>query len=472
MSAPLRPFRLLRWFSVVSFAAITAFSALSGIVVSRFVADTVLDRDAQLTAGFIQATAEAEARHHGLDSMFSAGRLDDGAGMSDPAEGPSTRNARVHAEFYAHLARLPDVVLAVAYAPDGRVLWSNRSELVDAHLTDNDSLRTAVREKRAVTRSFSATSVSAQRRHAFLDASEPYFVETYVPLLDGEGRVAAVVEIYKEPRSLHDAIVSGRALVWTSTLAGAVFLYLALYWLVRRAERVMREQQRRIVETENLVLVGEMTAAVAHGIRNPLAAMRSSAELAFDSQGTYLRKNLGDIIVQIDRLGRWVSDMVVLSTSLNSLSRESVDLREVLAESCRTFAEQCERVGIRIEHRTGGEGELPLVAGNRTIILHVLHSVLSNAVEAMPRGGVLSTACDALDGGRKVRLSVEDSGPGMSAEQLRLLEPLHSTKRNGLGVGLSLSRRIMYRLGGRLALITGSGRGLRVELLFMGEGAK
>jgi signal transduction histidine kinase len=94
----------------------------------------------------------------------------------------------------------------------------------------------------------------------------------------------------------------------------------------------------------------------------------------------------------------------------------------------------------------------------------VFGSLVANAVEAMPRGGRLEIRGAQRDQ-RFVKVEIRDTGVGMSGEQLsRALKPFHTTKSQGLGVGLPLARRIVERMGGRIRLASRLGEGTTVEL--------
>ena len=102
------------------------------------------------------------------------------------------------------------------------------------------------------------------------------FVELYIPLREtSTGPVIGVVELYRIPFALARAIDAGTVLTWMISLGIGLFLYGVLFWIVRRADRLIRSQQERLIESETLGALGEMASAVAHGIRNPLASIRS-----------------------------------------------------------------------------------------------------------------------------------------------------------------------------------------------------
>jgi len=87
----------------------------------------------------------------------------------------------------------------------------------------------------------------------FVREPHKFFVEYYIPLITQSGKVAAVVEIYKEPGDLEQTIQRGNILVWSCSVIGAILIYIALFGIVRRADTILKEQRRRLVEAEALV---------------------------------------------------------------------------------------------------------------------------------------------------------------------------------------------------------------------------
>jgi signal transduction histidine kinase len=109
--------------------------------------------------------------------------------------------------------------------------------------------------------------------------------------------------------------------------------------------------------------------------------------------------------------------------------------------------------------------DLPMAVGDPLLLGRVVHSVLANAVEAVQDGGRIEVAGRAMGGGQRVELTIRDSGPGMTAEQLkRVFTPFYTTKPTGLGLGLALGKRIVERFGGGIAIDSGPGRGTAVSL--------
>jgi two-component system, NtrC family, sensor histidine kinase HydH len=213
---------------------------------------------------------------------------------------------------------------------------------------------------------------------------------------------------------------------------------------------------------------------VAHGIRNPLAVIRSSAELILDSaRGGPMQppaqaldaataEAARDIVEQSDRLGAWVRDL--LSYTRPSDSRPQALALAPLVSSClQDMAREFDRR--RVQARASVAEALPLVRGDALAVGQVLRSVLANALDAVPDGGQVTVRAEVDAEGRHLTLTVHDNGPGMTPEQhARAGKPFFTTKAHGMGVGLALARRVLERSGGFLRIDSEPGRGTAVAI--------
>lgn len=460
-----QPFDLLRWFSIVSFIAVFAFSIAFAVMLSHFLKGEVLQRDAILTSQFVHSVAQAQVRQAHMDEHLTLGQILDE--RVDPAKlgVPQHVAEEARAQFYDHLRVLPDVLLATIFARDRTILWSSNPKLVGHVNKGNDQLEDAFDAHVMVSTEYDADEEGKKEEQRFVLEPHKFFVEDYMPLFGPDGKVIAVVEIYKEPQDLERTIHRGNVLVWSCTALGAVFLYLALFGIIRRADAMLNEQKRRLIETEALCVIGEMSAAVAHGIRNPLASIRSSAELALDGDLDSTRKNATDIISQVDRLGKWVRDLLVFSRPVSG-DNQAIDLSPLVDECLLNFTTQLKNGRVSSEFLRP-DTALPPVVGNRSLATQALASIISNAIEAMPEGGSLRLELQPSLLHRRVNLVVTDSGQGMSPTQMELaFKPFYTTKRKGLGLGMALVKRIMERFDGTITLHSREGAGTQVTLSF------
>jgi two-component system, NtrC family, sensor histidine kinase HydH len=458
-----RRFKLLRWTSILGLLAIIVVSIPFAAILSHFMKREILDHDATLTSQFIVSIAETQSKQANMGSKVTLGQiLDERADLAKLGIDAQTAGA-VRRQFFDHLQFLPELLLADVVARDRTIIWSTNQSVIGNLAQSNDELEKAFTSRvRASTGYVGRSHVEEQW---FLREPEKLYVENYVPLYDARGEVAAVTKIYKEPGGLLRSIDRGNILVWACTAFGAVFLYFALFWIMRRADIILDAQQQRLVETEALCVIGEMSAAVAHGIRNPLASIRSSAELALDGDLESTRKNATDIIFQIDRLGKWVRELLAFSRPLSG-ENGKIDLVSLVHECLPHFSTQLDKFRVSCEFVQPPAG-VPPVLGERALATQAVASVIANAIEAMPDGGSLRLEFQMETLLRRVVLVVTDAGPGMSANELDLVfKPYFTTKRDGLGLGMALTKRIMERFGGAISLNSRKGEGTQVSLSF------
>lgn len=225
--------------------------------------------------------------------------------------------------------------------------------------------------------------------------------------------------------------------------------------------------QRELVTAERFAMIGEMSAYVAHNIRNPLASIRATAQTEMDGLAAAdpARAGLADIVRATDRLGGWVGDL------LRFASPVALDCRP---ESLNALVERClELTDARRAARTLAvdralAADLPVVQLDRNKIEQVVSAVLSNAFEASPEGATVwvSTRVDrGAEEAATAVVRVADQGPGIPPERRRSVFALFGTnKRGGTGLGLSLSYKIVAAHHGTIVLGDREGGGTTVEV--------
>ena len=443
----LRPFGLLRWFSVLSLLSIGLACILSPYLLSRFLTQHMLHRDAVLTQEFVQRVADIE-----FDKTRAAGQT------------PSIRDANMQG-LLDHFAGVPDTLRTNIYAPDQTLVWSSEKILIGKRFDDNPELVKALSGEIEFEMGETSKQQHPKHEHMFLSDRPVSFVEMYLPIRDNK-RVIAVAEIYRLPHALFDTIERGRWLIWINGIFTGVFLYFVLFWIVRRSDATIRSQQSRLIESETLSAVGEMSAAVAHGIRNPLASIRSSAELCLDDQSSpQVRESVSDIVAQVDRKEKWVRDLLNYAQP-ESRNAEQVKLDTLIWRVCDDFARDFEKQFV--VSKLSLPDDLPLVAGDRVAFEQVFFNVLTNAMQAMPKGGEVTIRARMPLPGAPVVIVISDTGVGISeAHKAKLFVPFQTTKAKGMGLGLALVRRILHRFGGEVQIRSAPGTGTQVELSFL-----
>ncbi|KOY00489.1 ATP-binding protein [Pseudomonas nunensis] len=455
-------FNLLRWFSLASFFIIGAVALGLGYISTRFVVTESIERDALLTAQFIQAIGDAEIRHASISTSRTMGEMLDPRHDNAYTDVDPGARAAARIEFLDHVEHLPDILLATVFALDRTVIWSTNPAMIGMRFEDDEELDESFEMKVPVSSSYH--KIDEERPEQML-LREPQllFIENYIPMFNADkSKVIAMVEIYKEPADLVERIERGFKSIWIATLLGGAAIYLALFWIVRRAAKLLQSQQKQLISNETFVALGEMSSAVAHSLRNPLATIRSSAELAQEIASQGAQKNIGDIINQVDRMSRWVRELLVSLRPMSDDS-ESVDLVLSIDDTLSAFEPLIKRSNVEVRFTPHS---FPPVVSQPVLLTQILNSLFANALEAMPKGGVLSVDIETPKPGQ-LSMILTDTGKGMTKQQQQMVfKPFFTTKQGGLGVGLALVKRIMERFQGSVELTSQEQEGTRVCLTF------
>jgi signal transduction histidine kinase len=437
-----RGFNLVRWFVLVSLVCVVVSGAGTAALLDRFLTERMLSHDAELTADFLQGVVDSERRWNWFGDGSPGGE-----------------------DFFELVARLPGVVRANVFGRDGTLLWSTNPDLIGQRFEANPALDRALRGRTSVE---AGTEPKAEHLALDRDVGGRRFTEAYLPVRDEARRaVIGVVEIYRLPDTLFQAIDEGVQRVWLAAGGGMALLYLALFGIARRAHRLILRQHQRLVEAEALSAIGAVASAVAHGIRNPLASIRSSAELGQVEDAEGVERCFADIQREADRVERWVRDLLA-QTRGEAVVPAAVDVNLVLAESARTLTSSAARQGVAIATERGG---VPRALADAGALGQAFDNLIANAIEAMPEGGRLLLSTRAAPDGHQVEIAIADTGPGLPKEVLHGDALFFSSKPRGSGLGLMLTRRILERHGGSLALESGPGGTRAVIRLPVAEGA-
>ncbi|MFN8544414.1 MAG: ATP-binding protein [Candidatus Binatia bacterium] len=210
--------------------------------------------------------------------------------------------------------------------------------------------------------------------------------------------------------------------------------------------------------------LGEIAANVAHEVRTPLSVLKTSAQLLARQHlpPAEQRRLAANVAAEVDRLNGVVTSLVDLARPTRARYR-SESLAAIVEKAVLFFAPQAVRLGVEIE-QAARDGSLR-VYGNADQLHQVLLNVIHNALQAMAGPGRLGIGCHR-DGTWGV-VEVTDTGPGFSPDALaKAFSPFCSTKPDGAGLGLAISKRIIEEHGGTIAVDNrvGGGACLRIRL--------
>ena len=192
--------------------------------------------------------------------------------------------------------------------------------------------------------------------------------------------------------------------------------------------------QEALVQSEKLASMGQLAAGIAHEVNNPLGVvlMYSHLLLADGTPGPRMREDLTMIAEQADRCKRIVAGLLHFARQ-NKLNRSSQDVTSLVEYALRTVVIPS-GVKLEFDHCMAD----PVAEIDRDQVIQVVTNLATNAIGAMPAGGVLRVRTS--DDPARVRIAVEDTGTGIAPDHLkRIFDPFFTTKPMGKGTGLGLA---------------------------------
>ena len=230
--------------------------------------------------------------------------------------------------------------------------------------------------------------------------------------------------------------------------------------LVRRIEessdKIVKVKER-LHEAENAEVIGKLTALLAHDLKNPLNQISQASDMAKADPGKADRM-LQLIKDNAERSLGMIEDLRSGTRAIN-LNRVETDLASLIQK----FVEET-KIPNEVKVKLKIESKLQ-TSIDPSLMRRVLDNLVSNAVEAMPRGGILTISARRVD--ESIVIEVEDTGNGVPDEAIpRIFDSFYTTKAKGLGLGLAFSKRVVEAHGGEIAFRTviGSGTTFTIKL--------
>ncbi len=379
--------------------------------------------------GYVFASVDVTPSHESREAL-----IDTGIALSRTID-----HERVYREVAAQLRRaVGATAFCLAKADD------DSAALRVAYATGYEGEESAALEAR-----LTATWLHALANGRVIVAHSPVGLELTAPLASPEGIIAVMTV-------LADGIESPDRLDEATRVLGTVAAQTAA--AIERAELVRRVEQKRRLEA-----IGEVSAGVAHELRNPLFGISSAAQLLRFRvrEDPVVEKNVGRILREVERLNRMV-------TALLDYGRPSVP-RLVSADPDAVWDDvldgqrgQLESKSLLLQRERAAAPTKCLVDPEQ--LAQVFLNVLVNAVDAAPEATDLSLASCLLPSGAW-RCRLRNGGPPIPAESLpRAFEIFYSTKPGGTGIGLALCQRIVDEHGGTIALESDAGVGTTLTI--------
>ncbi|OFZ19816.1 MAG: hypothetical protein A2X94_17240 [Bdellovibrionales bacterium GWB1_55_8] len=228
----------------------------------------------------------------------------------------------------------------------------------------------------------------------------------------------------------------------------------------------LKAAQEQLVRSERMAAVGQVARGIGHEFGNLLQAIMGKADLALaDSDPGKVRERLNLIISAADRASLIVRNLQSFSRT-DSAAPKPVQLSTILKDTLLLVNHELKKRSIDVVDATSTE---TLVLGNAGELEQVVMNLVINAMHAMPSGGRLEIGCGP--NGDSVHAWVADTGTGIAPEVLpRIFDFAYTTKGDhGSGLGLSISRQLLEKHGGKILVETQAGKGTKFILMFPGD---
>jgi two-component system sensor histidine kinase HydH len=243
--------------------------------------------------------------------------------------------------------------------------------------------------------------------------------------------------------------------------------------IVGRQQRRLVEAQERLAHNEKIAALGRVAAQVAHEVKNPLAGLLLYSMHLKSKVATQLPESevalIDKIIDTINHLTSTVEQVMKFASPVR-LTLRPFDLNQVVRDALQLVESQLSEAHV---NTTLVLDERPVTARiDESAMRAVLLNLISNSVQAMTNGGGELRIATQADG-QRVRLTVSDTGMGMSSEQLKqVFEPFYTTKSQGLGLGMAYAQKIVEQHGGTVGIESRPGAGTIIAIEIPAESQK
>ena len=230
------------------------------------------------------------------------------------------------------------------------------------------------------------------------------------------------------------------------------------------ANRHLEEAEAQVRRADRLAALGQLTAGLAHELRNPLGTMKTSAELLarkVSAENDIAREMAGYIQQEVDRMNSLITRFLEFARPRN-LRLEKADLHAMLDHAIQLFDREKTGAAASVTVFKNYSPDVPPVRMDAELMEHVITNLLSNAAQASPPGAVVTVKTRLADTaeGQKAEIAVIDRGSGIDPKHLEsIFNPFFTTKAEGVGLGLAIVSKIVDEHGGQITVESTQGEG-------------
>jgi signal transduction histidine kinase len=226
--------------------------------------------------------------------------------------------------------------------------------------------------------------------------------------------------------------------------------------------------ERRTLEDKHTRSLEQLSASIAHEIRNPITAAKSLVQQMGEDPAAQQNVAYANVALEeLDRVERSISHLLKYARE-EELHLEELRLADVVDSALETFRDRLAKLGVEVTRDLDGAGAMN---GDAEKLQRVLINLFGNALDALEQAGTPSPRIQVSSGedlaGRQVWLRVRDNGPGIAPEALvKIFDPFYTSKAAGTGLGLAISKKLVDAHGGSLEATSTPGQGAEFLLTF------
>jgi signal transduction histidine kinase/putative methionine-R-sulfoxide reductase with GAF domain len=289
-----------------------------------------------------------------------------------------------------------------------------------------------------------------------------------IPLLVKEKALGAIAADFIDPNKniTKEALESVMAFAQQAGLAiHNAFMYQELKTFSQQMEEKiqkttadLKKTEAQLIRSEKLAALGQLAAGIAHEIRNPLTSINILIHSMTKNlpSGDSHKEDLKVIEEEIHRMNEILDQFLQFAKPATPLL-EKADVFSIFEETLQLLRPHIEKQLIVVEKEFQ---PLPIILMDREQMKQVFLNLLLNAIQAMPGGGHLTLRGRNSEDGQWIHISIQDSGIGISSENMnKLFDPFYSTKEGGIGLGLSITHRIIDQHHGKIEVESAPGKG-------------
>lgn len=288
------------------------------------------------------------------------------------------------------------------------------------------------------------------------ESEDTFFKSGYAPVLSTNGTVVGGVGVEADAAFFEALGAIRQLLLGSASLVTLGMLFLGAGFL--RVQQLQGGLEQRLRRTETLATMGQMTAMMAHEIRNPLGIIRGAAETLGDKYEIKEDEIFQFIPEEVDRLHGILSSYLDFARTDTA---QTEDVGEALRRTLQVAKQDLDRKNIQVEVDIE-DSEFPIRAGSQ-LLQQAFLNVILNAKDAMPEGGTLTVELKR-DRGR-AHVVFGDTGMGMPEDiRKKAMDPFFTNKEKGSGLGLAVVQRVASDAGGKVQIESRENQGTQISL--------